>query len=235
MINVQRGELTATKNHLNRKTEITTMDTDREKWNRRFASEDSYLGSHPSPFLLREIKNIEKLVPGIRALDIACGEGRNSLFLSERGFQVTALDISDVGLAKGRQRADELGLEIDFRQVDLQETVLDGEYDLVLNFNFLLRELIPQEMALLVPNGILLFDTIREAPKLLQSHNPDYLLRNGELKRIAAEYAGEILCYEEVEAGEMPTARLMFRKAGHSLSAPGGADYERREDSQQSR
>lgn len=189
------------------------MDTDREKWNRRFASQDSYLGNCPSPFLQTEIRRIEQLVPGNKALDIACGEARNSLFLAERGFQVTALDISDIGLAKGRERADKLGLEIDFRQVDLQEVVLEGQYDLVLNFNFLMRKLIPYEVAVLAPKGILLFDTIRESPTLLQSHNPDYLLKHGELKQLFAEYEGEILFFEETDAGEMPTARLMFRKA----------------------
>ncbi len=192
------------------------MDTDREKWNRRFASQDSYLGNCPSPFLKSEIRQIEQLVPGNKALDIACGEARNSLFLAERGFQVTALDISDIGLAKGKQRADELGLEIDFRQVDLQGFVLEGQYDLVLNFNFLMRKLIPSEVAVLAPNGILLFDTILESPTLLQSHNPDYLLKHGELKQLFAEYEGEILFFEETDAGEMPTARLMFRKANHN-------------------
>ena len=45
----------------------------------------------PSPLLSREIERIQRLVPGKRALDIACGEGRNSVFLAQHGFQVQAL------------------------------------------------------------------------------------------------------------------------------------------------
>ena len=196
------------------------METDRDKWNKRFASQESYLGISPSPSLQREIERIKQLVPGKRALDIACGEGRNSLFLHEHGFQVTAVDISDIGLAKGKQRAAELGLDINFRQADLDEYEIEGQYDLVLNFNYLLRQLIPQEVAALAPGGILLFDTIRESPSLLQSHNPDYLLKCGELKQIFEEYDGEILFFEETDSGEMPTARLLFRKSGNSAVKP---------------
>ncbi|MEI6703444.1 MAG: SAM-dependent methyltransferase, partial [Deltaproteobacteria bacterium] len=86
------------------------MEADRIKWNRRFESEDSFLGVHPSPFLSREIDRIKVLVPGHTALDIACGEGRNSVFLAQNGFLVTGLDISDVGLSKGIVRANTAGV-----------------------------------------------------------------------------------------------------------------------------
>ncbi len=189
------------------------MESDRIKWNRRFGSEDSYLGERPSPFLLQEIGRIRQLAPGRRALDIACGEGRNSVFLAQHGFGVTALDISDTGLARGRRRAEEAGVDVDFQQIDLEGFNISGQYDLVINFNFLLRDLIPAEVQALSPGGILVFDTIRESEALLASHNPAYLLGTGELRRIFEEFSGDILLYEEVNAGEMPTARLLFRMA----------------------
>lgn len=188
------------------------MEADRIKWNRRFEAEETFLGERPSPFLVREIERIKRLAPGRRALDVASGEGRNSVFLAGHGFRVTALDISDVGIAKGRLRAGEAGAVIDFRQVDLDGYHIDERFDLIINFNFLLRALIPEEVAALTPGGLLLFDTILESPQLLASHNPDYLLRRGELVRIFAAFDGEILCAEELEQGEMPTARLFFRK-----------------------
>lgn len=194
------------------------MEEDRIKWNRRFASEDSFLGERPSPFLRQEIERIKRLAPGMTALDIACGEGRNSVFLAQHGFRVTALDISDVGIAKGRRRADEAGVRVDFRQVDLDGYRITERFDVIINFNFLLRELIPEEVAALTPGGLLLFDTILESPQLLASHKPVYLLRRGELVRIFAAYDGEILFAEEEEVeeeeqGNMPTTRLFFRKA----------------------
>jgi len=188
------------------------MESDRIKWNQRFASEASFLGEIPSPFLVREMERIRRLAPGLRALDIACGEGRNSIYLARQGFRVTGLDISDVGIAKGTQRAVEAGVEVEFRQVDLEAYRICERFDLIINFNFLLRALIPEEVAALTPGGLLLFDTILESPHLLANHTPAYLLGRGELGRIFAAYDGEVLFHEE-EAGEMPTARLLFRKS----------------------
>jgi 2-polyprenyl-3-methyl-5-hydroxy-6-metoxy-1,4-benzoquinol methylase len=188
------------------------MDSDRIKWNRRFESESSYLGLNPSPFLRQEIGRVMQLTPGRQALDIACGEGRNSIFLAQQGFHVTALDISDKGLAKARIRAEETGVNVNFQQVDLDEASISGSYDLIINFNFLLRGLIPEEVRVLAPGGLLVFDTILESEELLESHNPAFLLRRGELQGIFEELDGEIMMAEEVCEGEMPTARLIFRK-----------------------
>lgn len=189
------------------------MDADREKWNRRFGSEEHFLGVRPSPFLSREIDRIKLLAPGNNALDVACGEGRNSLFLARNGFVVTGLDISDVGLAKGEASAKAAGVSIDYRQVNLDGYSIDEKYDLILNFNFLLRGLIPSEVDALTPGGLLMFDTILESPQLLASHNPSYFLKKGELAGIFEACCGEILFSEESETGDMPTARILFRKS----------------------
>jgi 2-polyprenyl-3-methyl-5-hydroxy-6-metoxy-1,4-benzoquinol methylase len=190
-----------------------TMESDRIKWNQRFESEGTYLGKKPSPFLAREIERILRLAPGKRALDIACGEGRNSLFLAQQGFRVTALDISDVGLAKAAKWADERGLTVDFQEVDLDGYRFTDQFDLIINFNFLLRDLIPEELCALTPGGLLIIDTIMESPHLLGTHNPDYFLRRGELQHICESLDGEIIFYEELPGDEMPTARVLFRKA----------------------
>lgn len=190
------------------------MEKDRIKWNQRFGSEDTYLGERPSPLLSQEIDRIRRLAPGKRALDIACGEGRNSVFLAQQGFLVTALDISDVGLGKAARRAAEAGVTVDFQQVDLDGYRFTDQFDLIINFNFLLRDLIPEAVHALTPGGLLIIDTIMESPQLLASHNPDYLLRRGELQRICEGFDGEILLSEELMEGEFPTARVLFRKAG---------------------
>ncbi len=196
------------------------METDRIKWNQRYESEDSFLGEHPSPFLAREIERIKMLTPGFAALDIACGEGRNSLFLAQQGFKVTGLDISDAGLIKGRKRARAKGVDIDFRRVDLDSYVLEECYDLIINFNFLMRELIPSEVACLKPGGVLLFDTIMASEQLLQTHNPSYLLHPGELRRIFEAFPGVILYADETCCGDMPTTRLLFRKNENNGGKP---------------
>lgn len=188
------------------------METDRIKWNTRFESQDSFLGRHPSPFLFERMEQVKSMVPGQTALDIACGEGRNSLFLAQHNFVVTGLDISDVGLDKGRKRAEQLGVTVDFRQVDLDSYVFEEKFDLILNFNFLLRVMIPHEIAALNPGGVLLFDTILASEALLQTRTTEYLLVPGELETLFACHDGKILFSEESCSGEMPTARLLFRK-----------------------
>lgn len=189
------------------------MESDRIKWNQRFESEESYLGQKASPFLAREINTILELAPGKRALDIACGEGRNSVFMARHGFSVTALDISDVGLKKGVRRAGQEGVTIDFQRVDLEEYRFTDTFDLIINFNFLLRDLIPHSVAALAAGGLLIIDTIMESAQLLAAHrNPAFFLGHGELRQICENLPGEILIYEELPGDEMPTARVLFRK-----------------------
>jgi hypothetical protein len=105
-----------------------------------------------------------------------------------------------------------MGLNVEFRRVDLDDYIIQGTFDLILNFNFLLRELIPSEVAALNPGGVLLFDTIMASEQLLQTHKPSYLLHPGELSRLFGTCAGEILFSEECISGDMPTARVLFRK-----------------------
>jgi 2-polyprenyl-3-methyl-5-hydroxy-6-metoxy-1,4-benzoquinol methylase len=101
----------------------------REDWNRRYAETDSVWSLTPNRFLVAEARGLR---PG-RALDLACGEGRNAIWLAELGWTVTAVDFSDVAVEKARRRAADAGVEVDFRALDL----LDFEpeplaYDLVL-------------------------------------------------------------------------------------------------------
>jgi len=182
------------------------------KWDRRFRERECVLGTGPSPYLADNIALIKSLVPDFRALDIACGEGRNSIFLAREGFRVTGIDISSVGLEKARKWMEREGLKIDFRQADLRHYVFSEQYDLIINCNFLLRDLIPKSVAALAPKGVLVFDTLLDSPHVPTTHNKDHLLQPGELVRIFSAFSGEILLPEELPYDPMPTARLIFRK-----------------------
>lgn len=182
------------------------------KWDARFKSEDCVLGTNPSQYLEDNIDLIMSLVSGRKALDIACGEGRNSIFLAKRGFQVLGLDISSAGLEKGRQWMEREGVQVDFRQTNLEQYEFSERYDLILNCNFLLRDLIPKSVEALSPGGIILFDTLLDSPFVPTTHNKEYLLQPGELVRIFQNFPGEILAPEENLHDRMPTAKLIFRK-----------------------
>ncbi|MFO7572848.1 MAG: class I SAM-dependent methyltransferase [Gaiellaceae bacterium] len=87
----------------------------RDDWNRRYAGAESLWTRRPNRFLVAEA---EDLAPG-RALDLACGEGQNAVWLATLGWRVTAVDFSDVAIAKARRRADEAGVEIELVCADL--------------------------------------------------------------------------------------------------------------------
>ncbi|MBL3596611.1 methyltransferase domain-containing protein [Rhodovulum sulfidophilum] len=70
----------------------------REDWNRRYSETEQLFGIEPNIHLARELSD---LPPG-RALDLACGEGRNSFWLAERGWQVDGIDLSDVAVERAR-------------------------------------------------------------------------------------------------------------------------------------
>jgi tellurite methyltransferase len=191
-----------------------TMEQDRIKWNSRYGGDDLLLGPEPSAWLTENIGLIEALVPGRKALDIACGEGRNSIYLAGRGFAVTGLDISEAGLAKARSRAAAEGYDIDFRQADLEAYAFVETYDLILNFNFLLRDLVPRLVGALHPGGVLVFDTILSTPSLQGVHTKDFLLQPGELERLFSVFSGTIIRSEERPLDSAPTAKLIFCRNG---------------------
>lgn len=73
----------------------------KEAWNRRYAQKEFVWTVDPNQFLVAEIKD---LTPA-RALDLGTGEGRNAVWLAKQGWQVAAIDFSDVGISKGEKLA----------------------------------------------------------------------------------------------------------------------------------
>jgi tellurite methyltransferase len=188
------------------------MDDDRTKGNRRYASEEWFLGRNPSSYLVEQIDFITRLCPGREALDIACGEGRNSIFLARHGFRVTGVDISDTGLAKARRWAEKEEVPVNFIAADLESFSPDRSYDLIINFNFLLRGLIPRLVDTLSPGGVLVLDTILDTPALPAEHNKAFLLQPGELPELFRDFSGSIHAYRELPEDISPTAKLIFHK-----------------------
>ncbi len=87
-----------------------------ERWNNRFAAEGYIFGKEPNAFLASQR---ERLGPGMSALCVSDGEGRNSVWLARQGLKVTAFDFSPVGVAKACALAREAGVSVDHRQSDI--------------------------------------------------------------------------------------------------------------------
>lgn len=102
---------------------------DREGWNRKYSDKELLWTAEPNRFLVAQVGG---LAPG-RALDLAAGEGRNAVWLAERGWSVDAVDFADVGLAKGRRLAGQRGVDVHWIQADLDGYVPQSRgYDLVI-------------------------------------------------------------------------------------------------------
>lgn len=126
------------------------MHRDRIKWNDKYLQHE--FSTDPSRIVT---KHYALSCPG-KALDIAAGTGRNSIFLAKHGFSVEAVDISDVGLGQIS------GLYPDLHPlcVDLDPFDIPSErYILILNIRFLNRRLFPFIVEGLVPGGILIFES----------------------------------------------------------------------------
>jgi len=85
---------------------VRTMNS--QQWDERYRGDELVWTSTPNQFL---VAGVAGLAPG-RAVDLACGEGRNSIWLAEQGWVVTGVDFSPVGLAKARRFADLRGVEV---------------------------------------------------------------------------------------------------------------------------
>lgn len=91
----------------------------RTDWDERYSGEDLIWSVEPNRFLVTEV---DGLPPG-RALDLGTGEGRNAIWLAERGWQVTGVDFSTVALAKAGRLATSRGAKVEWIEADLRNFV----------------------------------------------------------------------------------------------------------------
>lgn len=104
---------------------------DRDGWNARYAGQELVWSAEPNQFLVQEVA---ELTPG-RALDVACGEGRNAIWLAGQGWRATGVDFSSAGLEKGRQIADQRDVTVEWVEADVTEwTPPEHGFDLVIIF-----------------------------------------------------------------------------------------------------
>jgi len=134
---------------------------DSRRWDERYSGAGFEWTTRPNQFVAAELAG---LPPG-RALDLAAGEGRNSVWLAERGWRVTAVDFSRVGLDKGRALGAARGIDqarIQWIVADLQDHEPEpGAFDLVLIAYFqvgteLRATVLARAAAALAPGGTLL-------------------------------------------------------------------------------
>jgi tellurite methyltransferase len=194
------------------------METhERSLWNRKY-SEKSHTSLDPDPLLPRVYHEFLSGRPAGNVLDIAGGVGRHSLWLVQRGWRATLLDISDVGIGLAKKNAARVlvpaARELFTSQVADLNRMLDlgmEQYELVLVFFFLQRELFPALVSALKPGGLLLYKTYTTNRQRFGGgpSNPRYLLKPNELLDAFPSLC--VLHYHEA-AQEKAVAELVAQK-----------------------
>ena len=131
-------------------------NADRAKWEGRYAAGDTPDRGYPTEVLARWLPDL----PRGRALDLACGMGRNAIALARAGFDVDALDISASALARGRERAEADGLNINWVEQDLDSGALPhDDYAVVVVARFLSRAAVPWILDAMRDDGVVVYET----------------------------------------------------------------------------
>ena len=179
-------------------------EADRNKWDQRYR-DGSYRGrTYPTALL-------EQWLPesnGARALDVACGNGRNGLFLASAGYRVDAVDISPFALETARKIADERRLTIQWIEADLDAFVPKmSRYEVIVVARYMNRKLMPRLSAGLRPGGMLIFEHhIRTDRAVNGPRDPGFRLDPNELLRQFLDL--QVRFYQEA-INEDPDGRTM--------------------------
>jgi tellurite methyltransferase len=184
-------------------------------WDARHREAAQRAPEEPASF----VRELLPLLPEGPALDLACGTGRHTLLLAERGQHVSAIDSSAAALEileeraqaanYPAQRVSRLGTssaarsQIELVQADLEHTGLPcGAFALILCVHYLQRSLFVQMERALAPGGMLLFETFTRAQLEFEGgpKNPEHLLERSELR---CAFPGlRLLFYRELRAGK---------------------------------
>lgn len=178
----------------------------------------------PAPLLERFVTSIAPahgIVPG-RGLDIACGSGRDMVYLAVSGWEMTGIDYIEDALQRAQALASSQAVSIQTEYRDL-ETGTDpfadyapASFDLICVARYLHRPLFPWMQRILKPGGIVIYQTFMqgcENTAIGRPRNPNFLLRPGEL---AEHFAGAEILLDEVEILEdgRPVSAFICRWLG---------------------
>ncbi len=160
---------------------------------------------------------------------MACGDGRNAGYLAQLGFAVDAVDVSDVAIDALRAEAAARGLSVHPRQLDLaQHGLMAAAYDVIVQINYLQRDLFADLARALRPGGLLILETFtREDLEALGNHvESRFLLEAGELPAAFPDL--EVIRHREavVKHGERrrAVAGLVARRPEQAPSGVPGRD-----------
>jgi len=181
---------------------------DQKRWNKKYSTDTYISGKTPVTFLRDHVN----LLPKGKALDVAMGEGRNGVFLATQGFDVTGIDISDVGLKKAQALAKEHGVTLETKVVDLENYQLPiASYHAIICTYYLQRDLFPQIIKALKPGGMVVVETYTlDHLKYRPGFPKQYLLKPNELLHHFKDLL--IIRYQMRDDGQAAYASILAQK-----------------------
>lgn len=146
------------------------------------------------------------IAPSGNVLDLACGRGRHARLLAERGYSVLAVDRDAAALAA---LAGEPAIQTACLHLEAADWPLAGrQFAGVVVTNYLWRPRLPDLLALLAPGGVLIYETFMVGNEAYgKPSNPDFLLRPGELREVAAAAGLQEVAFFEGYASEPKPCR----------------------------
>lgn len=195
-------------------------------WDAKYAGAEYFYGTEANAWLRAQA---ERLAPGMAALAIADGEGRNGVWLAERGLAVTAVDVSPRALAKAAALARERGVAVELVEADLRSWAWPAErYDVAVAIfaHFApepRREIHRRLLRALRPGGLVILEAYSPYQRIYQTGGPADLDLLYTAYRLQQDFAGaEILHLEETltelaegsgHRGTSAVTRLLARRA----------------------
>lgn len=178
---------------------VKASQDSKAQWDQRYSRPTFIFGKSPASFLA---ENYHYIPFEGSVLDMGMGEGRNAVFLAQKGYKVTGIDISSVAVKKSYLLAQEFGVKIKGVVASLKEyKIAPGSFDAIICFYFVDRALLEKIRTWLKPGGVLIYEgyTLREKQRDPSKRNDplgdSIYLREQELLKM---FPGmRVLKYEE--------------------------------------
>lgn len=176
---------------------------DREKWDQRYRDGAYRTRTHPTVFLHEWLAQLDIDSSEARTLDIACGTGRNALFLAHAGWYVDAIDISTAGLDRLRRAAQAHGLPVRCIEADLEDPLNlqaalndTARYDLAIMMRYTNLPLVAVLSERVRAGGyVIVEEHLRTQAEVTGPRNPRFRVAPGALRAAAAGL--EVIEYRE--------------------------------------
>lgn len=177
-------------------TGVKTSQDSKTQWDEKYSRPTFIYGKSPVQFLA---ENYQYIPYEGTVLDMGMGEGRNAVFLAQKGYKVTGVDISSVAVKKSYLLAQEFGVKIKGVVASLSDyQIAPGSFDAIICFYYVDRSLVEKIKSWLKPGGILIYEahTSREKTKKKTAHTDgETYLNEQELLKL---FPGmRVLKYEE--------------------------------------